>query len=394
MIRTYLDNNATTRTAPEAVSAMLPYLLEDFGNPASMHAAGVAAARGVARARAAVRGLLGAALDEEIVFTSGGTEANTTAITSALAADPARRQIVTSTVEHPAVLSVCAWLERTAGAIVHRIGVDSEGRLDIDAYRAALGPETALVTLMWANNETGTIFPIEGLAELAHRAGAIFHTDAVQAAGKVSLDLAGAGVDMASISAHKLHGPKGIGALYLRKGTRFQPLLRGGHQERGWRAGTLNVPGIVGFGRAAELVCGTDRQQMARLRDRMERGLLERIDGVRVLGDLRDRLPNTSALAFDYVEGEAILMMLDREGIAASSGAACASGAMEPSHVLRAMKVPLAAIHGGLRLSLSRETTEEDVDRVLDLLPGIVTRLRGMSPFGAGAGALMGEGAQ
>lgn len=392
MTPVYLDNNATTRTAPEVVAAMLPYLAEHFGNPASMHGPGTVAARALIAARAAVRGLLGAAHDDEIIFTSGGTEANTTAIQAALAATPDRREIVTSAVEHPSVLSVCGWLEQNAGVRVHRIGVDPEGRLDLDAYRAALGQQTALVSLMWANNETGTVFPIEGLAEIAHKAGALFHTDAVQAAGKVALKLDAAGVDLASVSAHKLHGPKGVGALYLRRGTRFAPLLRGGHQERGRRAGTQNVPAIAGFGRAAELATGCDLRPVAALRDRLERGLLKRIGQVRVLGDLRDRLPNTSALAFDFVEGEAILMMLDRAGIAASSGSACASGAMEPSHVLRAMQVPFTAAHGAIRFSLGRETTEAEVDRVLEVLPPIIERLRALSPFGAGQ--TLAEGAQ
>ncbi|MDT8854291.1 cysteine desulfurase NifS [Paracoccaceae bacterium Fryx2] len=384
MIRSYLDNNATTRVLPEVVAAMLPHLSESYGNPASMHAEGGAAARAVSTARASLRALLGAASEDEIVFTSGGTESNTTAILSALAADPARREIVTSTVEHPAILSLCAWLEKTAGVVVHRIGVDSHGRLDIDACRAALGPQTALVTLMWANNETGTIFPVEGLAELAHRAGALFHSDAVQAAGKVAIDLRCTDIDLLSVSAHKLHGPKGVGALYVRKGVPFQPLLRGGHQERGRRAGTLNVPGIAGFGRAADLALGLDVAPIRALRDRMEQGVLAAIDRVQVLGDPLDRLPNTSALAFDFVEGEAVLMLLDRAGIAASSGSACASGAMEPSHVLRAMKVPFTAAHGGLRLSLGRETTAAEVDHLLAVLPGIISRLRDMSPFGAG----------
>ncbi|EEW25364.1 cysteine desulfurase NifS [Rhodobacter ferrooxidans] len=389
-MRSYLDNNATTRLASEALTAMLPHLAEAYGNPSSMHALGNQAARAVGVARAQVRGLLGAALEEEIIFTSGGTEANTTAIMAGLA-DPARREIITSTVEHPSILALCGFLEQSAGVRVHRIGVDGQGRLDIDAYRAALGPQTALVSLMWANNETGTIFPIEGLAELAHQAGALFHTDAVQAAGKCPLDLAASGVDMASVSAHKLHGPKGVGALYLRKGTRFQPLLRGGKQERGRRAGTLNVPGIVGFGAAADLVSTHDFRKIATLRDRLEAGILSRIAGVQVLGDRLDRLGNTCALAFDFVEGEALVMLLDREGIAASSGSACASGAMEPSPVLRAMKLPFAALHGGLRLSLSCETTDAEVDHVLAVLPGIVEKLRALSPFGAGQPDFAGE---
>ena len=345
----YLDNNATTRLAPDALQAMLPFLTQDFGNPSSMHAMGRAPARALIGARRAVQSLIGAADDAEIVFTSGGTEANLTAIRSALAADPSRREIVTSAVEHPAVLALCDHLERAEGVTVHRIPVDTEGRLELDAFRAALSDRVALVTLMWANNETGTVFPVEGLAELAHGVGALFHTDAVQAAGKLPIAVKGTDIDMLSVSAHKLHGPKGVGALYLRKGVPFQPLLRGGKQERGRRAGTENIAGIVGFGRAAELAPAVDLAHIARLRDRLEAGIIAAVPKVRVLGDLRDRLANTSCLAFDFAEGEAILMRLDRAGIAVSTGAACSSGAIEPSHVMRAMKVPFTAAHGAIR---------------------------------------------
>ncbi|MCE6958199.1 cysteine desulfurase NifS [Cereibacter sphaeroides] len=383
MDRVYLDNNATTRLLPEVLDAMMPFLTGEFGNPSSMHAMGRAPARAVAGARRAVQELIGAEAESEIVFTSGGSEADATAIRSALAADPARREIVTSTVEHAAVLGLCDHLERHEGIKVHRIGVDAEGRLDIDAYRAALSPRVGLVTLMWANNETGTIFPVEGLAELAHGAGALFHTDAVQAVGKVPVSVRGTDIDMLSMSAHKLHGPKGAGALYLRKCVPFQPLIRGGKQERGRRAGTENIPAIAGFGRAAELALEVDHVAMRLLRDRLEQGILARIPKARVLGDLRDRLPNTSCIAFDFAEGEAILMLLDRAGICVSSGAACASGSMEPSHVIRAMKVPFTAAHGAIRFSLSRETTAAEIDRVIEALPPIVAQLRALSPFGA-----------
>lgn len=379
----YLDNNATTRLAPEALQAMLPFLTQDFGNASSMHSLGRAPAKALIAARRAVQALIGAADEAEIIFTSGGTEANATAIRSALAADPARREIVTSTVEHPAILALCEHLERAEGVKVHRIPVDTEGRLEFDAFRAALSDRVALVTLMWANNETGTIFPIEGLAELAHGVGALFHTDAVQAVGKVPVSVKGTDIDMLSMSAHKLHGPKGSGALYLKKGVPFQPLFRGGKQERGRRAGTENLPGIVGFGRAAELAASADLASVAGLRDRLEQGITATIAKARVLGDLRDRLPNTSCIAFDFVEGEAILMLLDRAGIAVSTGAACSSGAMEPSHVMRAMKVPFTAAHGAIRFSLSRETTAAEVDRVIEALPSVIAQLRALSPFGA-----------
>lgn len=382
MTGVYLDNNATTRVAPQVLARMLPFFTEEFGNPSSLHRFGKAPALAVAEARRAVQALVGAVDPSEIVFTSGGTEANAMAIHAGLAADPARREIVTSAVEHPAILALCARLVQE-GVTVHLIPVDRFGRLDLDAYRAAVGPQTALVSLMWANNETGTVFPVEGLAEIARAAGALFHTDAVQAAGKLPISLRGTDIDMLSLSAHKLHGPKGIGALYVRKGVPFQPLLRGGKQERGRRAGTENTPGIVGFGAAAELALRADRSGMAALRDELERGILARVPKCAALGDLLDRLPNTSCVAFDFIEGEAILMMLDRAGIAVSSGAACASGAIEPSHVMRAMKVPFTAAHGAIRFSLSCETTAAEIRQVLEVLPPIVEQLRALSPFGA-----------
>lgn len=382
MTGVYLDNNATTRVAPQVLARMLPFFTEEFGNPSSLHRFGKAPALAVAEARRAVQALVGAVDPSEIVFTSGGTEANAMAIHAGLAADPARREIVTSAVEHPAILALCARLVQEGGT-VHLIPVDRFGRLDLDAYRAAVGPQTALVSLMWANNETGTVFPVEGLAEIARAAGALFHTDAVQAAGKLPISLRGTDIDMLSLSAHKLHGPKGIGALYVRKGVPFQPLLRGGKQERGRRAGTENTPGIVGFGAAAELALRADLSGMAALRDELERGILARVPKCAALGDLLDRLPNTSCVAFDFIEGEAILMMLDRAGIAVSSGAACASGAIEPSHVMRAMKVPFTAAHGAIRFSLSRETTAAEIRQVLEVLPPIVEQLRALSPFGA-----------
>ncbi|TWB39157.1 cysteine desulfurase NifS [Nitrospirillum pindoramense] len=380
----YLDNNATTATDAEVIAAMLPWFTERYGNPSSSHAFGATAAEGVRLARRQVQSLLGAAHDHEVVFTSGGTESNNTAILSALDSQPGRTEIVTTAVEHPAVLALAAHLEKTRGVTVHTVGVDGEGRLDLDDFERALGPRTALVSIMWANNETGTLFPVAALARQAHAAGALFHTDAVQAVGRVPMRLRDTEIDMLSLSGHKLHGPKGIGALYVRKGVPFRPLMRGGRQERGRRGGTENVPGIVGLGAAADLAARyleTERGWIEDLRDRLEQGVLSRIGHCHVLGDLDHRLANTACIAFDYVDADALLLMLDRAGIAASSGSACASGTMEPSHVLRAMRVPVGAIRGAIRFSLSRDTGGADIDRVLDVLPDIVGRLRTQSPL-------------
>lgn len=395
----YLDNNATTRTDPVVVSAMLPYFTEHFGNASSAHAFGADVSVAVRAARHNLQALLGAAFDHEIIFTSGGTEADNAAILSALEVQEGRDEIVTSAVEHPAILTLLAHLEKTRGLKVYSIGVDAQGRLDRDAFRAALGPKTALVTIMWANNETGTLFPVEELAREAHGVGALFHTDAVQAVGKIPIDLKAGAIDMLSLSGHKLHGPKGIGALYVRKGVTFKPLVRGGHQERGRRGGTENVPAIVGLGAAAELALqriAEERTRVAGLRDRLEGGLLQRIDHCAVMGDREHRLGNTSNIVFDGLDSEAILHHLNKDGIAASSGSACASGSMEPSHVLRAMNVPATALHGAVRLSLSRENTAEDVERVLEVLPPIIAYLRTLSPLWrarmGGDGAQLSEG--
>ncbi|WP_316183901.1 MULTISPECIES: cysteine desulfurase NifS [unclassified Bradyrhizobium] len=379
----YLDNNATTRADPEVVAAMLPFFTDQFGNASSSHAFGSEVAGAVRQARKSLQALLGAVFDHEIVFTSGGTESDNTAILSALETQEGRDEIVTTAVEHPAILSLVEYLMDKRGVAVHLIGVDAAGRLDLEAYKRALGPRTAIASVMWANNETGTLFPVSDLARLAHEAGALFHTDAVQAAGKIAIDLKSAGVDMLSLSGHKLHGPKGIGALYVRKGTPFAPLLRGGPQERRRRGGTENVPGIIGLGKAAELAAKhlTDEQGRVRaLRDRLEQGILQSVGHCVVLGDLAARLPNTSNIAFRHLEGEPIVMRLNQAGIAASLGSACASGSMEPSHVLRAMNAPPDLLRGAVRFSLSRDTTDDDIDRVLQILPDIVGRLRETSP--------------
>ncbi|ACI97915.1 cysteine desulfurase NifS [Rhodospirillum centenum] len=380
----YLDNNATTRTDPRVLEAMLPCFTELFGNPSSMHRFGEAVGAAIRTARGQVQALVGAAHDHEILFLSGATEANSTAIHSALRAQPERRAVVTSAVEHHAVLGVLEHLEKTDGIEVRIMPVDRHGRLDLEAYRRALRPDVALVSLMWANNETGVVNPVPELAELAKEVGATFHTDAVQAVGKLPVSVAGTGIDMLSLSAHKLHGPKGIGALYVRKGTRFRPLLRGGGQERGRRAGTENVPGIVGLGMAAELAARSvaeDADRIRTLRDRLEHGILGAVGHCFAVGGEAERVPNTSTIAFEFIEGEAILLLLDKAGIAASSGSACTSGSLEPSHVLRAMDVPFTAAHGAIRFSLSRETTEAEVDRVIAAVPPIVARLRAFSPF-------------
>jgi cysteine desulfurase len=382
---TYLDNNATTRTDPAVVDEMLPYFTDQFGNASSAHEFGAEVGEALKRARQRLQALLGAAFDHEIIFTSGGTESDNAAILSSLETQEGRDEIVTTSVEHPAILALIGHLEKTRGAKVHLIAVDARGRLDLEAYERALGPRTAVASVMWANNETGTIFPVEQLARMAHGCGALFHTDGVQAVGKIPIDLKSTEIDMLSLSGHKLHGPKGIGVLYVRKGVKFRPLIRGGHQERGRRGGTENAPAIVGLGKAAELALAhleDEHTRVRALRDRLEQGLLSQISRCFVTGDPENRLPNTSNIAFDRVDSEANLVHMNRAGIAASSGSACTSGSTEPSHVLRAMKLPATALHGAIRLSLSRENTDDDVDRVLGVLPEIVAKLRAQSPSG------------
>ncbi len=380
----YLDNNATTQVAPEVVAAMLPFLSEQFGNPSSLHSFGNRVAKALSDARKSVQQLLGAELPTEIVFTSCGSESDSTAILSAVRAQPERKEIITTTVEHPAVLNVCSYLEKNEGYKVHWLTVDERGRLDLDQYKQALSDQVAVVSVMWANNETGTLFPISEMAELAHQAGVLFHTDAVQAVGKLPIDMKSSKVDMLSLSGHKLHAPKGVGALYVRRGTRFRPLLRGGHQERGRRAGTENVPGIVALGKAAELALqniDVENTKVRGLRDRLESAILSAVPRCFVTGDPSNRLPNTANIAFEFIEGEAILLLLNKAGIAASSGSACTSGSLEPSHVMKAMGIPYTAAHGTVRFSLSTHTTAAEVDRVISEVPGVVARLRKLSPY-------------
>ena len=379
----YLDNNATTRCDPAVVTAMLPFFSEQFGNPSSMHSFGNKVGQAIKEARARVQDLLGAAHDSEIVFSSCGTESDSTAILSALKAQPERNQVITTVVEHPAVLSLCDQLEKE-GYAVHRLKVDKRGRLDLDEYKSLLSPRVAVVSVMWANNETGTLFPVEAMAEMASAAGVMFHTDAVQAVGKVPIDLKNSKIDMLSVSGHKLHAPKGIGVLYLRRGLRFRPLLRGGHQERGRRAGTENTASIVGLGKAAELAMAHmahENTEVRRLRDKLETGILAQVSRAFATGDTGNRLPNTSNIAFEFVEGEAILLLLNRQGIAASSGSACTSGSLEPSHVMRAMGIPYTAAHGTIRFSLSRDNTEAEIDRVIAAVPPVIAQLRKLSPY-------------
>ncbi len=361
---------------------MLPFFRDNFGNPSSTHDLGAAADVAASRARLQLQTLIGAELDHEIIFTSGGTESDNAAILSALDVLHDRTDIVISAVEHPAVLTLCAHLEKTQAVTVHKIPVDRHGRLDLDAYRAALTPRVAIVSIMWANNETGTIFPLGKLAELAKEVGAFFHTDAVQAVGKTPMDLKSTAIDMLSLSGHKLHGPKGIGALYVRRDVPFSSLIKGGRQERDRRAGTENTPGIVGLGMAAELALKSMNDVATRvksLRDRLENGIVQAIQNATVTGDPLARLPNTANIAFDPIEAEAIVHLLNREGIACSSGSACTCGSLKQSHVLSAMKVA----HSAVRFSLSRDNGEADVDRVLEVMPAIVQKLRDCPSPGA-----------
>ena len=379
----YLDNNATTMVSPEVVEAMLPYFTEQFGNPSSLHQFGNRVGLALKQARGQVQALLGAEHDSEIVFTSCGTESDSTAILSALKAQPERKEIITTVVEHPAILALCDQLEKE-GYKVHRLTVDGRGRLNIREYMDLLSDRVAIVSVMWANNESGTLFPVEEMADLARSAGVMFHTDAVQAIGKVPINVKETGIDMLSLSGHKLHAPKGIGVLYLRRNTRFRPLLRGGHQERGRRAGTENTASIVALGKACELALGHmdyEKTAVRQMRDRLEQGILAAVPNCFVTGDPNNRLPNTCNIAFEFIEGEAILLLLNQLGIAASSGSACTSGSLEPSHVMRAMGIPFTAAHGTVRFSLSRYNTMDEVEQVIAAMPPIVARLRKLSPY-------------
>lgn len=380
----YLDNNATTQVLPAVAEAMMPYFTQKYGNASSMYPMAAEAHKAMNEARAKVAALIGAAYPDEIIFTSCATESDNTAIFSAVRSFSQKKHIITSKVEHPAVMHPYKFLE-SQGYKVDYIGVDGEGRFDMQAYKAALDTNTALVSVMWANSETGTVFPIAEIAALAKQYGALFHTDAVQVIGKMPIDVQAAQIDMLSLSGHKFHAPKGVGALYVKRGTRFTEFMMGGHQEKGRRGGTENIPYIVGMGVAAELaqkrVSDGSLTRMAALRDKLQNGLLSSIADTKLNGDPENRVPNTVNISFGYVEGEAILMHLNEYGICASSGSACTSGSLEPSHVLRAMGVDFKFAHGSVRFSLSEFTTEEEVDKVLEIMPSIIENLRKISPF-------------
>ncbi|MCX8031407.1 MAG: cysteine desulfurase NifS [Thermodesulfovibrionales bacterium] len=379
----YLDNNATTAIAPEVYEAMQPYLTELYGNPSSMHTFGGQIYRKIQEARAQVSKLIGAE-PEEIIFTSCGTESDNSAIMSALRVFPQKKHIITTKVEHPAVLNLCKHLSRR-GYRVTFIPVDNLGKLDIDFLFKSLDEDTAIVSIMYANNETGVIFPIREIGYVLKERKILFHTDAVQAVGKIPINLQELPVDMLSLSGHKLHAPKGVGALYVRKGVRFSPFIIGGHQENGRRGGTENVASIIAIGKACELAekhITYESSYLSKLRNKLENSLIEKCPDARINGDRENRLPNTTNISFEFVEGEAILLNLDSYGICASSGSACTSGSLEPSHVLRAMGVPFTAIHGSIRFSLSRYTTEEEIDKVIEVMPKIIKSLRELSPYG------------
>ena len=379
----YLDNNATTRVAPEIVEEMLPYLTDFYGNPSSMHTFGGQVHRKIEAAREKVAHLINADPDE-IIFTSCGTESDNTAIMSAVETLPRKRHVITTRVEHPAVLNFCHHLGRK-GYRISYLPVNSKGQLDINLLMKSVGDDTVVASIMLANNETGVIFPIAAIAGMLKDRGILFHTDAVQATGKVPIDVKKIPVDMLTLSGHKLHAPKGVGALYVRRGTRFSPYVIGGHQERGRRAGTENVASIIALGRACELA-GEDlpgeMSYLSRLRDKLEKGLVEGCPDASVNGDRDNRLPNTTNISFQYIEGEAVLLRLNEYGICASSGSACSSGSLEPSHVLRSMGVPFTAVHGSVRFSLSRYNTDEEIERVIEIVPPIIRELRQLSPFG------------
>ena len=384
----YLDNNATTMVAPEVYEAMAPYFTELYGNPSSMHSFGGQVGVAVDRARQQVASLLGCDV-AELVFTSCGTESDSTAILSALKANPDKRHVITTRVEHPAVKNLCENLGAMTGTKyrVTMLKVAEDGMVDFDEYVKALTEDTAIVSIMWANNETGVLFPVPEMAKAAKERGVLFHTDAVQAVGKIPINLDELDIDYLSMSGHKLHAPKGVGVLYVKRGTAYAPYMTGGHQEHGRRAGTENVASIIGLGKACEIAAEKMEEENTRvkaLRDKLEHGLLTTIPRSILNGNKEHRLPNTTNISFEYVEGEAILLHMNRYNICASSGSACTSGSLEPSHVLRAMGVPFTAAHGSIRFSLSVYNTEEEIDFVLEKMPAIIAGLREMSPFWPG----------
>ncbi len=381
----YLDNNATTKVAPEVLEVMLPAFTDLYGNASSMHTFGGQMKKHIDKAREQVASFINAS-PEEIIFTSCGTESDNTAFHSAFITQPNKHIYVTTRVEHSAVLHAAQEIEQKGKQVIW-LNVNEDGQLDLEEFEDIIkknAQDIALVSMMYANNETGTIFPIPKVAEILKENKVMFHVDAVQVAGKIKLDMQETQIDFLALSGHKLHAPKGVGILYVRKGIPFRPYLVGGHQEFGKRAGTENVPYIIGLGKACEMAqeaLESDKGEMARLRDMLEKGLLETIPNIKINGDKNNRLPNTSNISIKNVEGEALLLMLNMHGICASSGSACTSGSLEPSHVLRAMGVPYNYAHGSLRFSFSRYSTYADVKKVLDVLPGIVQNLRNMSPY-------------
>ncbi len=378
----YVDNNATTCVAPEVFEEMKPFLTDFYGNPSSIHTFGGQVAHKIEEAREKTADLIGA-IPTEIVFTSCGSESDNAAIMGILASNPAKRHIITTKVEHPAVLNLCGYLHKI-GYDVTYLSVDKQGRLDLDELRASIRPDTAIVSVMYANNETGVIFPIEEIGKIVKEHDAMFHVDAVQIAGKLPIDLSRSTIDLMAISGHKLHAPKGVGVLYVRRGTMIRPFMIGGHQERGRRAGTENVASICGLGKACEMAkkhMGEENTRVRALRDRLESSILKSVGNTFVNGDIEHRLPNTTNISFEFIEGEAILLMLDKFNICASSGSACTSGSLQPSHVLRAMGVPFTAAHGSIRYSLSRYSTDKEIDKIIEVMPAIAKKLRAMSPY-------------
>ena len=383
MKKIYMDHNATTPLHPEALDAMLPFLKDNFGNPSSIHWAGRGVKKYIDEAREKVANLLNAD-PSEIVFTGGGSEGDNLAIKGVVnVLKKKSNHIITTQVEHPAVLTTCQYMEKR-GCKVTYLPVDHDGMIDLDDLRDSITKKTVLISIMYANNETGTLFPIKEVGEIAADNGIVFHTDAVQAVGKIPVDVKDLNVDLLSLSGHKLYGPKGIGCLYVKEGRSLVPLIHGGHQEGGRRAGTENIPGIVGLGKACEIANRDMKSQLkriAKLRDRLYKGVIDKLDHVKLNGHPVNRIPNTLNLSFEFIEGESLLLNLDLEGIAVSSGSACTSGSLKPSHVLTAMDITPEIAQGSLRFSLGLGNTEEDVEYVLGVLPEIVNRLRSMSPL-------------
>ncbi len=379
----YLDNNATTRPADEVVAAMMPYYTQWWGNPSSVHRFGQRARQAIDEARSQIATLVGCS-DSELLFTGGGTESINTAVRGLLGVRGSRRKIVTSSVEHSATKELCAALANEGSAEIVTIDVDHAGRIDLESLFAAIDDDPALVTLLWANNETGVIFPVEQIAAKCREKRVPFHCDATQAIGKLPVDARAIGFDAMSFASHKFHGPKGVGALFVRKGLRIRQLLIGGPQERNRRGGTENVPGIVGMGKAAELAKAMlgEMPRVAAMRDRLETAILEKMPHTSVNGDREHRLPNTTNIGFSQLEAEAILLLFSERGLCASAGSACSSGSLEPSHVLRAMKIDERIAHGAIRFSLSRETTDADIDAALAIIPPVIERLRNVLPVG------------